>query len=659
VRCSALSAAALAAAPAAAGGPAPFTQEAQARGVVYQMANYPLSYGYLGWGSGFADLDSDGDPDILVLGALDAHVGVFENDGSGNFIDRTAGAGIPPLPSGSGFAAADYDGDGDLDVYFTQVGESANELYPNLLMRNDGGFHFTDVTAQAGVGDMGASKGPCWGDFDNDGWVDLYVPNYNGIVPGTELMSNRLYRNLGNGAFEDVGPAQGVNNNGYGFQAVWFDYDRDGDVDLYLSNDRGHLNNNSDNQLWRNDGGVLVNVSVPSGAGVALFSMGVACGDFDANGWADLYVTNIPGGGGYPGNPLLLNLGNGTFVEAAQAAGVQDPQTAWGAIFFDYDNNTTTELYVNNMWAHNVFYVNLGGFPCVEMAQTLGINGPLHTTTPPGFYYASFCSAIADVDGDGDVDMIENNLGENVRLYINNEGSQRNWMSLRIVGEGPNTFAIGARVEATLPGRFLLREVLAGGNGYLGQNDLNVHMGLDDQTSAQEVLVSWPGGNPVRMLTGLPANQRWTIYPPSRLGDAEGDGDVDAADFRVLAGCLGLPLQPGCEMMDFDGNSQIDAGDADAFLERYAGSNPDCDGDLQPDLVQILLDGAADSNANLILDACEAMGDVNGDGVTSVSDLIVVITLWGPCGQPCLGDANGDGVVDVQDLVVVLFNWTT
>ena len=127
------------------GPPTPFTEEAVARGLVYQIEDYPQAHGNFGFGCGFADLDADGDQDVIILGRADTMVGIFENDGTGHFTDRTMSSGIPPLAEGSGFAAADYDGDGDIDIYFTQM------ALPNVLVRNDGGFQFTDVSDAAGV----------------------------------------------------------------------------------------------------------------------------------------------------------------------------------------------------------------------------------------------------------------------------------------------------------------------------------------------------------------------------------------------------------------------------------------------------------------------------------------------------------------------------
>ena len=486
----------------------PSLEEAVDRGVVYEMAPYPQTFGAFGFGVGFSDLDHDGDPDIIVVGAADGHVGIFENDGTGNFTDRSAGNGIANLGESSGLAAGDIDGDGLPELYFTELGLA------NVLYHNDGGFQFSDITAAAGVGDDGPGRGANFGDFDGDTRLDLYVCNYNGAVPDSDFKDNKLYRNLGGGVFEDVSVAQTVDDFGYGFQAVWFDYDLDGDVDLYLSNDRGHMAPLfRTNQLWRNDNGTLVNVSVGSGSDLGLFSMGIACGDFNGNGRPDLYVTNLAGYvDGF--NPLFLNFGGATpFVEASVLAGVDHWITSWGSIFYDFDNNGSNDLYVNNMFVPNSLYVGTGAFPCIEIGADAAVVGNTGV---------SFSSAVADVDDDGDLDLVVNNLATNVELFINQEGELRQWIKFTMVGLGDNVLAVGGRILAHIGNRVQLHEVLAGGNGYLSQNDLVMHMGLDTAVVVDQLDVSWPGGTVTRTLTGLPAGATWTLYPPSSLGDADG-----------------------------------------------------------------------------------------------------------------------------------------
>jgi hypothetical protein len=590
--------------PAPAGGPTPFTEEALARGIFFMMSPFPQNQGYLGQGGGFADLDSDGDPDVVLIGDVSGRVGIYENIGGGIFVDRSLGTGIPIMTEQEGFAAADYDADGLLDLYLTQHFE------PNILMKNLGDFTFDDVTSAAGVGDPGPGTGPAWGDYDNDGWLDLYVSNYS--FTGSPTPLNLLYHNNGNGTFNDVAPAQGVDSDGLSFQSVWTDYDKDGDVDLYLSNDRGPIGY-TPNQLWRNDNGTLVDVSAASNADVSLFSMGLAAGDFDGNLYPDFYTTNLYGEppplDGHPDegvNPLLLNMGDGTFVEAAEAAGVASYITSWAAIFFDYDNNGHKDLYVNNMWVPNSFFTNDGIFPCVEIAADVGVEAsydPNHD--PQGGSPASivsFTSAVADVDGDGDLDLLVNNIGSRAELFINNEGSTRNYVRYHVVGEHPNLFAVGVNIETTAGGNVYWDESYAGGNGYLGQNELVLHVGLDDIPIVDQAIVNWPSGGPTRTLTDLPVNEQWTIYPPSRLCDFDGGG-VNYDDFVEFSACFLAGFSPGCEMMDFDGDSNIHTDDmGDCFVDNPS----DCNANGTEDLAEILLDATLDADQDYLIDCCQS-----------------------------------------------------
>ena len=592
----------------------PFTEEAVARGLDYVMQDYPQQQGYLGFGCAFSDLDQDGDPDAIIVGAADGTVGIYENDGTGNFIDRSAGSGIPILTEASAIAIADYNGDGFPDIFLSQVAE------PNVFVRNNGNFTFSDVSAAAQVDDAGSGKGAAFGDLDGDGRLDLYVTNYNGIVPGTELLDNVLYQNMGDGTFSDISVAQGVDNEGYGYQAVWFDMDLDNDLDLYLSNDRAALAPMIPNQLWRNDNGTLVNISASSGADVAIDSMGVAAGDFDGNGHFDLYCTNVPGVGGLD-NPLLLNQGDQTFIEFGVAAGVQNSVsgTSWGAIFFDFDNSGTLDLYVNNQFFPNTFYVNPGNFPCFEAGAVFNVQGNDGR---------SFGSAVADVDADGDIDLLVNNLGGNVELFINQEGTERSWVRYNMIGTGHNTHAIGGRTITNSTNGTVIREVRAGGNNYLGQNELVMHIGLDTATTV-DVVATWPGGTPSRILTDLPANHEWTLYPPDALGDSDGSGIVNNEDFPGFLACYNQPFAPGCEIMDFDGDSDVDDDDFDAFLTAHKFLPVDCNGNGTADVAEILQTPALDLDNDGFLDACVGVPTMGSWGVaimllllTSVSSVV-------------------------------------
>jgi enediyne biosynthesis protein E4 len=635
---------------------APFTREATARGVNYVMVNAPQPYGYLGFGCAFADLDNDGDDDIIVVGNAAKTAGVFENDGLGFFTERSLASGIPTLTQASGIACADFDGDGDLDINFTQLADG------NVLVRNEGGFVFTPVSAAAGTTDHGAGEGAAWGDYNGDGWLDLFVPNYDGIKPGTAGEPDVLYKNNGNGTFTNVARSLGLNSPGYGFQGAWSDYDQDGDVDLLLTHDRGHMAPLFlGNKLYRNDGGVFTDVSSSTGFGVQLFSMGLACGDFDNDQDWDYYTTNIgsivaPFGGA---NPLLVNNGANVFEEQSVLWGVDlkavKPSTTsgawWGCIFFDFDNDGWLDLLVNNQLLSDRLLRNTGTPPFVDITSSVGIAGPT------GGPKQSFSSATSDIDNDGDLDLLVNHMGGKAHLYINHEGSERNWMKLRIAGVWPNLHAVGARSKIRTGAMWQMREVLAGANGYLGQNSLIQHYGVNEALIVDEVIVSWPGGAMVRTFTNVPTNQTWTIYPPPHLGDFNADSVVDLLDFNAFQSCFNQGLMAGYEMMDLDGDSFVDLDDFDDFLAVYAGSQDDCNHNGIVDLQEILLSPGEDGDEDGFLDNCVefALADLNRDGFVDGADLGLLLGDWGGTG---FADLNADGVVDGADLGLMLASWT-
>ncbi len=527
----------------------PFTEEALQRGVNYPIAfNHGAAHSF-GEGVAFADLDGDWDPDLITVGRWDGVVGLFENDGSGYFTDLSATSAIPQGINHSGVTAADFDGDQDVDLFL------ANWLQPNLLLRNDGDFAFTDVTAKADMGDAGAGTGCAWGDYDGDGRLDVYLSNRTdsgfGGGGGT-LEENRLYHNLGGGQFEEVAESLGVQDPGAPtFQAVFFDFDWDGDADLYLSTDKGYADGDFRNHLFENQGGAFVEITDKSGTGASINSMGVAVGDFDVNGFQDLYCTNT-----LEGNPLYLNQGDGTFVESSALAGVQSFAFGWGAVFYDYDNNSFLDLYVCNITSTNRFYVYNGAWPAVNLAVALAV-------ADQGLSYGV---AVADIDNDGDLDMAVQNENDRTRLYINHQGETRNWARLNVIGQGSNFFAIGARVAVRTGKDWRIREIIAGSN-YKSQNELTVHVGVDLAETLDEVFVTWPGGAS-RTLLGLAANRTWFIVPPEQLGDIDGDGAVTPADITpfvaVLVGAAADPV--AAARADLGGNGLPDGGDIGPFV---------------------------------------------------------------------------------------------
>ncbi len=605
----------------------PFTEEALIRGIDY----LPEQTASFGQGLAFVDLDGDGDPDAVLLGRIDGVVGIYENDGTGYFIDHSATSGIGPLLMTSGVTAADYDRDGDLDLYISRW------LEPDVLLRNVGAFVFEDVSAIAGVGEVvGSHTGCAWGDYDNDGWPDLYVPNRSTVNPSL------LYHNLGNGSFEEVAESLGVDQLGNPlFQAAFVDFDRDGDADLYVVADKGTFCESLGfrNHLFENIGGTFVDITNDSGTEACVDAMCIAVGDFDGNRHLDFYVTNTP-----PGNALLLNQGDGTFEESAAETGVSVYWTGWGAVFFDYDNNGILDLYVCNQGAPNALFRRDGAWPCSDVAAEMNID--------TGGW--SYTLATADIDNDGDLDLLVQNRVEPIRLFVNHEGETRRWAKFDVVGEGPSRYAIGANVDVRTGSDWQIREVIAGCN-FKGQNELIQHFGLGSAAVMDEIVVMWPGGA-TRTLYNLVVNQTWTLYPTDKLGDGDRDGNRDIDDFVILAGCYNQPFAPGCEMMDFDGNGVVDSADFEAFLAVFDGPPADCNDNGQIDMEEILADPGLDQDGDGTIDACGCPTDLDGDGSVSAADLAQLLGNWGPC-EGCPADLDGDDEVGAFDLALLLGSW--
>ncbi len=567
---------------------APFTEEGFIRGLSLLT---PFGWGGPAFGYGLAlnDFDGDGDPDLLVTGVNLGEVRIFENDGTGNFTDRTVGSNLPKSLDYNGVSCADYDRDSDLDVYLSTLSG------PNLLLQNNGDFTFTDVTSSSGLGNTGDTTGTCWGDFDSDGWVDLYVVNYAPSAQFGITSINALYRNNGDGTFDEVGAEQGVDDNHAGFQAIFFDHDGDGDVDLYLANDFGNDDPGNHNHLWRNDNGHFVDISGPSGTGAMMSAMGLSAGDFDHDGDFDIFCTDNP-----PDNLLLMNNGDGTYLDATDLAEVQGNNgRSWGVMFWDFDNDTFEEIFVANQVSTNLLYDFDGTMPFEEIGATLGIDDTGWNS--PG---ASFCCAKADVDGDGDLDAVIQTYNEPIALYINHEGETRNWLRVRLRDADGKLFSVGATALARTGSIVQMKQINAG-TGLKSSSEFILHFGLDDALIVETLLIRWPD----RLLSLL-------------------------------------------ENVEVNQLLQVDQALMDPVL--------DCDDNLVPDVWQIAADPGLDLDGDGLLDLCSHRffrGDSNADQAVDLADAIVTLSHIFSGGEvDCLdaADSNDDGAVDVSDPIYLL-----
>ena len=515
----------------------PFREGAASLGLAFEHDNGAAGLYHLpeimGSGAALFDYDGDGDLDVLMLqgGALDGrprpsarsgHHRLFRNDLSANrnarstlgFTDVTAKAGLA-AGYGMGVAAGDYDNDGDADLYVTSYG-------PNHLYRNNGDGTFSDVTRAAvnGLDDPRWSTSASFCDYDADGDLDLYVANYvDFTVTGAKVcrdptgvrdycgplqfrpVPDRLFRNKGDGTFEDVSEASGITKaDGPGLGVVGADFSGDGLPDFYVAND------GMANQLWLNRGdGTFADSALIAGAavnadGMPEGSMGIAAGDPDNDGDLDLFVTNIT----RETHAFYRNLGQGRFEDARLRAGLGAPTaqyTGFGTDWLDYDNDGWLDLFVANGAVTILEALRGNPSPFRQrnlLLRNLGAGRFRDVTRQAGPAFEPLAvgrgAAFGDIDNDGDVDVLVANNGGPVRLLLTTADPTHHWLEVRLRGVMDNRQGLGARVGLQRPdGTTVWRRARTDGS-YLSASDPRVHFGLGSDSRIQTVVVEWPSG---------------------------------------------------------------------------------------------------------------------------------------------------------------------
>lgn len=494
----------------------------------------------MGGGVCVLDYDGDGYPDLYFVNGLSQPGGgpgdrgdfLFRNRGDGRFEETTAAAGIGGLHWGMGCVAADYDNDGRPDLYVTNFGD--NQLYHN---RGDGTFE--EVTLEAGVNDSGWSTGAAFGDYDRDGDLDLYVANYvdfdfdnpggdprfcsyRGVTVacgprGLPAAHDSLFRNEGNGKFTDVSEKAGIRGSGkqYGFQALWTDFDEDGDPDVFVAND------STPNFLWQNDGnGVFTDVALLTGVaynqeGRAQANMGVDVGDVDGDGRLDIYSTNFSD----DYNVLYRNRGQSYFQDMtfrADLAQVTFRFLGFGSLIEDFDNDGRPDLFAANGHIYpevqehglgstyrqaNQLFHNLGNSRFKEFGSELGPGLALVKSTRG--------AAVLDYDRDGDLDLALSNLDDTADLLRNHLAPRPHYLQVRLRGRRSNRDGVGARVEIIAGDARWIQEHHAGAS-FLGNNEPLLHFGLGTHSRADQLTVTWPSGK-IQRFEEVAADRRLTI----------------------------------------------------------------------------------------------------------------------------------------------------
>jgi hypothetical protein len=479
-----------------------------------------------------ADYDGDGDIDLYVSDSRSGQPNhLYRNDGGFRFTDVAAQARVARVNESSGTTMdavfGDVDNDGRPDLYVVKWG-------CNVLFRNNGDGTFADVTRTAGVGDCGNGNAAVFVDYDLDGNLDLLVGNYFRTadvwnVVTTRIMHdsfeasrnaghNVLYRNNGDGTFTDVARRLGVDDTGWTLDVGCGDIDNDGDQDCYIANDFG------DDKLFRNEGnGTFSDITKAAKGTDTKKGMNVDFGDFNNDGFLDIYVTNITTAEYlHEGNMLWHNMGNGTFVDAADPAEVFEGGWGWCGKFLDYDNDADLDIFTVNGFVSaadgNYWYdlatmattpdlditdtrnwptMNERSFSGYEPSRLFRNDGPIfiEVAMQEGITdtFDGRGIAVADLDGDGWLDLFVANQGARPTLYRNRGAPGLHWIGFDLRQTGRNTPAIGARVTLRAGGLTQIREV-DGGNGYASQSSAILHFGLGASATVDEASIRWPDG---------------------------------------------------------------------------------------------------------------------------------------------------------------------
>jgi enediyne biosynthesis protein E4 len=491
-----------------------------------RIANILLSNGA---GGAVFDFDNDGWMDLYLVnwgplaGVTDPKSDatrepnrLYRNRGDGTFADVTKRAGL----EGSGYSSAavtgDFDNDGFTDVFVVNMGRSS-------LYRNRGDGTFEDVTAKAGVGHVGTGIGAVFFDYDHDGWLDLFVADYltyqaaaeseqnPGAYPGPLAYpgeANVLYRNRGDGTFEDVTKAAGLLAPGHRAMSVSaFDADGDGHVDLYVCND------DTPNQLWLNDGkGHFREIGTEAGVafnaiGEAPGSMNAAVGDVNGDGWPDLFVTRF----GY--GSLYVRTGPGRYEDRIYASGLgrlTQRYVGWGGAFLDFDNDADLDLVVANGSAfvlegtETLLLENQGNGRFID---ALAKGGAFFRTPVNGRG-----NAILDFDNDGRMDVLLTALADRPFLLRNRCPQRNHWLTLRLEGTRSNRSGYGAQITLAA-GDWTSRAEALCPTGFLMQGDPRPHFGLGARTQMDRIEIRWPSGT-LQVLKDIAADQILKVREP-------------------------------------------------------------------------------------------------------------------------------------------------
>ncbi len=475
----------------------------------------------LAGGSIADDFDGDGLIDIMVSSwGVDNQLHYFKNMGNRGFEDRTESANLIGITGGLNMVHGDYDNDGWVDVFVLRggwFGEDGN--HPNSLLKNNGDGTFTDVTISTNIYSEHPTQTASWGDFNNDGWLDLFIGNES--AEGFNHISE-LYQNNGDGTFSDVAQAHNINAIGFIKAVIWGDINNDGFLDLYISR------LGEPNLLFQNSGPEnnyhFKEISKKSGVTEPLNSFPAWFWDFNNDGWEDIWVSGYDNTSGHVAmdylglkhdgeSPRLYqNNKDGTFTDVTKKANLDHPILTMGSNFGDLNNDGFLDFYAGtgdpdyrSIQPNRMFLNNRGeSFDDVTFHGRFG-----HLQKGHGVSFADF-----DRDGDQDIHAVmggayEGSVYQNA-LFENPGGWKNHWVGLSLRGKQTNRLSIGARIEIVLEGGFVVHRTVSSG-GSFGGNPLDQMIGLGKDGEIKTINIFWPGSGTTQTFSGVDSNTWYLV----------------------------------------------------------------------------------------------------------------------------------------------------
>lgn len=523
----------------------PFSDVTEEAGINHQFVVYE---GMFGGGACVFDFNNDGFEDLFITSGMNEDV-LYRNNGDGTFKNIYNGSGLDITRHyvTQGAVGADVNKDGWVDLFITTItSKDSTKIIPrekNLLFLNNGNSTFRDATQEYGLDQLYSfSTGANFGDFNADGYPDLYVGNYfleyegelsmisdATIVGANQTSKDYLLLNQKGKRFYNVYKKYGLDYKGFGFGGVFTDFDNDGDQDLFVNNDFGYkatpdflMENQYPKALFKD-------VSVDMDMDLKINSMGTAIGDYNGDGYLDYYVTNIRF------NRFMVSQGPGMpFVNKIKELGMNYVSISWGANFADFDHDGDVDLFVANgdlnpncvPMADFYFKNERGRF--TESARAVGLND----------YGMGRGSVVFDIENDGDPDILVINqkpvlsypVSSMTRLY-RNDSATGHWIKVALKGDNAVTRGLGSRIEVVTGKTRMIREIDGGGSSHLSQNSTIAHFGLGTATSADSIIVTWTGGKK-QVLTNQNVDQLLTVV---EIADEEDNSIFKLGLFALVA----------------------------------------------------------------------------------------------------------------------------